>query len=104
WDVRAELWSRAMSMLQDFSFTGVGLGMYGKVANVLYPFFLIPPDAEMGHAHNHFLQVAVDLGIPGLVIYTTLLGYAIRSYWVNPLRMEDFPAAGDHQPLTRGLL
>jgi putative inorganic carbon (HCO3(-)) transporter len=93
WEVRAELWSRALYMIQDFSFTGVGLGMYSKVANVLYPFFLISPDTDVGHAHNLLLQVAVDLGIPGLVAYCILLAHAIS----RPL-----PALPDY-PLERTL-
>jgi putative inorganic carbon (HCO3(-)) transporter len=93
WEVRAELWSRALYMIQDFSFTGVGLGMYSKVANVLYPFFLISPDTDVGHAHNLLLQVTVDLGIPGLVVYCALLAHAIS----RPL-----PALPD-SPLERTL-
>ena len=76
WDVRVELWSRALYMIQDFPFTGVGIGLYGRVANILYPFFLISPDEVMGHAHQMLLQIAVDLGIPGLVAYSALLGAA----------------------------
>jgi putative inorganic carbon (HCO3(-)) transporter len=61
---RLEMWSRALYMLQDFPFTGIGMGAYQDVANALYPFFLLGPDANAPHAHNLFLQVGVDLGIP----------------------------------------
>jgi len=70
---RMEIWQRAVYMMQDFPFTGVGLGMYGRVAAILYPFFLISPDTSVPHAHNVFLQAAVDLGIPGLVAFVGLL-------------------------------
>jgi putative inorganic carbon (HCO3(-)) transporter len=70
---RMEIWQRAVYMMQDFPFTGVGLGMYGRVAAILYPFFLISPDSNVPHAHNVFLQAAVDLGIPGLVAFVGLL-------------------------------
>ncbi len=87
WNGRAEVWSRAIYMIQDFPFTGVGAGTFGRVANVLYPFFLVGPDALVPHAHNLALQVAVDLGIPGLVACAALLLlalwcalYAARSY------------------------
>jgi putative inorganic carbon (HCO3(-)) transporter len=72
-DGRLEIWSRALYMLQDFPFTGVGMGAFGKVANLLYPFFLFSPDTEVSHAHNLFLQVGVDLGLPGLVAWLALL-------------------------------
>jgi putative inorganic carbon (HCO3(-)) transporter len=63
---RVEIWSRAIYMIQDFSFTGIGMGSYMQVADLLYPFFLASP-GKIEHAHNLFLQVAVDLGIPGLI-------------------------------------
>ncbi|MEI2690893.1 MAG: O-antigen ligase family protein [Anaerolineae bacterium] len=34
---RVELWSRALYLMQDFPFTGVGLGMPERVINLLYP-------------------------------------------------------------------
>ncbi len=73
---RPEIWSRALYMIQDFPFTGVGMGLFGRVAAVLYPFFTISPDAEVSHAHNLFLQVAVDLGLPGLVAWLALFWLA----------------------------
>jgi putative inorganic carbon (HCO3(-)) transporter len=39
----------------------------------LYPYFVIPPDVSVPHAHNLLLQVTVDLGLPGLVAYLALL-------------------------------
>jgi len=74
---RQEVWSRAFYMLQDFPYTGVGLGTFGRVASVLYPFFLIGPDADVPHAHNLFLQVGTDLGLPGLVAFIALLTVAL---------------------------
>jgi putative inorganic carbon (HCO3(-)) transporter len=63
---RVEIWSRATYMIQDFSFSGIGMGSYMEVADLLYPFFLAAP-GKITHAHNLFLQIAVDLGIPGLI-------------------------------------
>ena len=70
---RMEVWQRAIYMIQDFPYTGIGLNTFDLVANVMYPFFLIGPEARVIHAHNNFLQVGVDLGIPGLVAYLSLL-------------------------------
>jgi len=79
--VRYEIWQRAIYMIQDFPWTGVGLNTFPLVANALYPFFSVAPAEvlRISHAHNVFLQVAVDLGVPGLVAYVALLlgfGYA----------------------------
>jgi len=80
-DGRLEVWSRALFMLQDFPFTGIGLGTFKQVANAMYPFFLAGPDAEIPHAHNLFLQVGVDLGLPGLVAWLALFGLACAAAW-----------------------
>ena len=69
---RLEIWSRALYMVQDFPFTGIGMGTFRQVAHLLYPFFLAGPDAVIPHAHNIFLQVGVDLGLPGLIAWLAL--------------------------------
>ncbi len=71
WDGRREIWSRAIYMIQDFPFTGIGMGSFGDVADVLYPFLSYSPGAIL-HAHNLFLQIAVDLGIPGLIAWLAI--------------------------------
>lgn len=69
---RLEVWSRALYALSDFPFTGIGIGTFNRVIPVLYPFFTIAPDAKLDHAHNLFLQVGLDLGLPGLIAYIAL--------------------------------
>jgi len=73
WEVRVEIWNRALYMIQDFPFTGIGAGTFDTVANVLYPFFLAGSNAQVGHAHNLLLQIAVDLGLPGLIACLSIL-------------------------------
>jgi putative inorganic carbon (HCO3(-)) transporter len=80
WDGRKEIWSRAVYMIQDFPFTGIGMGSFGEVADALYPFFSYSPGAIL-HAHNLFLQVAVDLGIPGLIAWLAILLVVIALSW-----------------------
>jgi putative inorganic carbon (HCO3(-)) transporter len=77
---RIDIWSRAIFMIQDFSFTGVGMGLYGDVADLLYPLFLSPP-GKIPHAHNLYLQIAVDLGIPGLIFWLATLIIIINVSW-----------------------
>lgn len=78
---RIEIWSRALYAMQDFSFTGCGLGAFSRVVPILYPLFRISPDRDVGHAHNIFLQMAVDLGLPGLIAYLALVAVALRLCW-----------------------
>ena len=76
---RIEVWSRAIFMIQDFPYTGVGMGLYGDVADLMYPFYL-HGQSIVTHTHNLFLQVAVDLGLPGVIAWlATLLIVVILS-------------------------
>jgi putative inorganic carbon (HCO3(-)) transporter len=76
---RLEIWSRAIYGIQDFPFTGMGMNTFRKVAPVLYPLFKIPPEFDIAHSHNEFLQAALDLGIPGLVAFLALY---IGAFWM----------------------
>ncbi|MBI3960581.1 MAG: O-antigen ligase family protein [Chloroflexi bacterium] len=81
---RIEIWSRALYGIQDFSFTGMGLGSFRRIVNLLYPLFTIAPDYDIAHAHNFFLQMALDFGIPGLIALLVLYmmaGAATASLW-----------------------
>jgi putative inorganic carbon (HCO3(-)) transporter len=84
---RLEVWQRGLMMVRDFPYTGIGIGTYYTVAHLLYPFFIAAPDELVAHAHNQFLEVAVDLGIPGLLAYLALLTAfgicAVRGYRAN---------------------
>jgi len=79
WAGRMEIWSRALYMIRDFPFTGIGVGTFPAITNVLYPYFLVGPGTEVPHAHNLLLQVGVDLGLPGLVAYLSILLLVCRS-------------------------
>lgn len=67
---RLELWPRALAMVHDTPYTGVGLGLFPWVMDRFYSGFILGPER---HAHNFLLQVAVDLGLPGLVALVWLL-------------------------------
>ena len=78
---RVEIWSRALYAIQDFPFTGTGLGTFRQVVHLLYPLFTISPVFDIAHAHNMFLQVALDVGLPGLIAYLALLWLAGVMAW-----------------------
>ena len=66
---RVELWSRAIYVGLDFSFTGIGLGSFPHVMSQLYPPFQVIITADVPHAHNVYLQVLAEMGYPGLILY-----------------------------------
>lgn len=90
WSGRPEIWLRAYSAIQDFPWTGVGMGLYARAIPVLYPYFsmdysIFTRDYNIPHAHNLFLQIGVDMGAPGVVAYLALLMGAFIML-VRPLR------------------
>ena len=70
---RQEVWTWAILAIGDFPFTGTGLGTFRVVVHRLYP-IAIPVTYDIAHAHNVFLQIALDFGLPGLSAYLSLIG------------------------------
>ena len=92
---RLEIWSRAIYGIQDFPFTGMGMNAFRKVVSALYPLFTISPEFDIAHAHNEFLQAALDLGIPGLAAFLALY---IGAFWM----LADVWKAARLLPLNTG--
>jgi putative inorganic carbon (HCO3(-)) transporter len=91
---RRQIWVRAISIIRDFPITGVGMGLFGPITARFYPFFIVRP--PVSHAHNLFLQVGVDLGIPGLAAWLAIVLLVFRTNW------KIF--TGGLKPLGAGLL
>jgi putative inorganic carbon (HCO3(-)) transporter len=72
WAGRQEVWQRAMTAIGDAPITGVGLNAFRRVVHEHYP-LAVAPEQDFAHAHNVFLQTALDIGLPGLAGYLVLL-------------------------------
>lgn len=101
---RTEIWERALFAIQDFPLTGMGMNLFRTIVPVLYPFFALSNDIDIAHAHNQFLQAAVDLGLPGLIAYLALwLGLASmlwQSWRLSPALWSRFLTAAFAASLT----
>lgn len=69
---RFEIWNRAILVVSDFPLSGVSVNGFRRVVEALYPLFKTPSGIDIAHSHNHILQAALDLGIPGLITYLAL--------------------------------
>lgn len=78
---RIEIWSRAVLAINDFPMTGMGFNSFRQVVRVLYPLFTVPAEIDLAHAHNHLLQVALDVGLPGLVAYLAIWLISAGMLW-----------------------
>ena len=78
-DARFDIWASAIKIVRTYPLTGVGMNMFReKVIRNLYPVptFLQP---VLPHAHNEFLQIATDLGIPGFILFVIWYVIAFRN-------------------------
>jgi len=69
---RVAIWTQAIYAIRDFPFTGMGMNTFRYVARVMYPPFSDQPNFDPSHAHNEFLQAAIDLGLAGLIAFVGL--------------------------------
>ncbi|MCC7367569.1 MAG: O-antigen ligase family protein [Chloroflexi bacterium] len=68
-------WQAGWYILRDYPFLGVGPGNYPTA----YERYYIPPWREaLGHAHNYYLNMAAEAGIPGMLALLLVLGMAFR--------------------------
>ncbi len=69
---RQQIWARSLYALNDFPLTGLGLGAYEETIALFYPFLQADTMGAIPNAHQHWLQISLDLGLPGLIIYVAL--------------------------------
>ena len=71
-------WQAAMNMAEDKPLLGVGLGNY----EIVYDRYrLINWREPLGHAHNYYLNILAETGIPGLFAYLAFWLMAVGLTW-----------------------
>jgi len=107
-------WQAALSMIASHPLTGVGAGNYPAA----YELYSLPGWNEaLGHAHNFYLNVAAEMGIPALVVYLWFLitALVVTMKWLIRSREKEVPPSpegerGEGEPgspchrLWRGIL
>ncbi len=84
--MRQTIVSTSSDVFITFAPTGSGLGTFPKI----YPLFENPDlvdRAFINHAHNDYVELAVELGLPGLILTISFLAWwwnAVRRMWVSP--------------------
>lgn len=68
-------WQSSLTMISDRPLTGVGLGMF----KYNYPQYMISEAIlQLESAHNLYLNIAVEMGILGLIFFLIILGIIIK--------------------------
>lgn len=71
WDGRIYIWTLSVNAFYNFFLTGIGIGTFRTVIPLLFPMQV--SIEGFPHSHNLFLQIGLDLGLPGLIAYLALL-------------------------------
>ena len=75
---RVIIWQRALNGLADQPLTGMGLAAFEEIAHQPYDLAGFIP-GDLNHAHNLFLQVGLDFGLPGLIVFVALVVVALAA-------------------------
>lgn len=89
-------WQAAVAMLEANPWTGVGFSNYQSVYE---QYRLLNWPMPLGHAHNIYLNIAAETGLPGLAAYA-FLWIAIFAQTIRTLRVQ----SGLQRGITLGLL
>jgi O-antigen ligase len=89
-------WQAAVGMIEAQPWTGVGFSNYQPVYE---QYRLLNWPLPLGHAHNIYLNVAAETGLPGLLAYV-VLWIAIFAQTIRALRIQ----SGVRRGLALGLL
>ena len=79
-DIRMALLRKSFYMFSEHPFMGIGLAQFVPSAGRTYkgPIAFVEEESEAQLQHNHLLGIATELGIPGLLVYLTLIILVMR--------------------------
>lgn len=77
--VRRMLWKADLGAVADYPLTGSGLGSHAEVCPIYLPNTSSSQRTDFTHAENGYLQVALEGGLPGLLLALTAIG--LCTYW-----------------------
>jgi O-antigen ligase len=78
--VRLKIWEDTWLLIQDHPLTGIGAGGYATVFQVYQSH--LPENLRADHAHNDYLQLAAELGLPAAFALIAL----VWGYWGSTAR------------------
>jgi O-antigen ligase len=90
-DTRLQLWPKVFEHISERPLTGYGVGR-GILRDPLQQEFR-NLDNNLWHAHNIFLDTLLQLGLPGLLLFLTLLGAILREGWRLARATDELTAA-----------
>jgi O-antigen ligase len=75
-EIRVTAFPEVMDMLRETWLVGVGPGSFPAAFAIVEPVAMLGPN-YLNHAHNDWLELPVELGIPGLVVLAWSIGLVL---------------------------
>jgi len=103
---RLKVWKRGMGYMLEHPLLGVGVGNFATAEGKLSS---IAASAAVGRgvkwsvAHNSFVQIGAELGVPGLIVFVSMLVGGFRSLRVVQKRSRQLRPPGEPSPATASL-
>ena len=83
---RVHIWEGTLNMMRDHFLGGIGVGV--EVFGEIYPRYSLNGVETAPHSHNLYLQIFVETGILGLILFVVFLFTFVRhnfSFYAKPL-------------------
>ncbi|HEV8410244.1 MAG TPA: O-antigen ligase family protein [Gemmatimonadaceae bacterium] len=100
---RMEVWSRGIGYMTSRPLTGVGLGAFPMAEGTISPLAAKQSygrGIKWSAAHNSFVQIGAELGVPGLLLFGSILWMTFR---MAGRLARDARARAPAEPSTAGL-
>ena len=68
---RVNVWEASLNMLRDCFGSGIGIGE--AAFSQVYPLYAYAGSENAPHSHNLFLQITLELGIVGIIIFSVIV-------------------------------
>lgn len=68
---RVNIWRGVTNMIGDYWTGGIGIG--SEAFSSVYPYYALSGIETAPHSHNLYLQITVELGIVGIIVFAALL-------------------------------
>lgn len=91
--LRLALWESTIAMIADKPFFGIGWGAYWLVYPE-YDFFVQDAAVKIFHAHNMYLHIAAEIGIPGFITFMAIMWKHIKMAHCIYKKTSDYWTAG----------